>query len=188
MEPNIGKRMKARRLEKQLTLKQVAEKTELSISFLSQVERSKSSVTLESLTKISEALDVSPSYFFPQEKSPNSYILRKGSGDELHSGQSRFMYKDLSADIPAPLFEPILVTLLPDDEKGTPFAHKGQEFLYVLEGVLTILMGSEEHDLYPGDSVHMESSTPHNWYNRTDNPVKFLMVSSPARFLREGGY
>lgn len=60
----IGAKIKSLRKERKLTLKQIADQTNLSISFLSQVERSKSSITLESLKKISEALGVNPSYFF----------------------------------------------------------------------------------------------------------------------------
>lgn len=64
MNSNIGFSIKKLRKNKKMTLKDVSEKTNLSISFLSQVERSICSVTLESLRKISEALEVSPTYFF----------------------------------------------------------------------------------------------------------------------------
>jgi len=74
--------------------------------------------------------------------------------------------------------KPILVTLQPHDGKGTPSVHKGQEFMYVLEGVLTLLAGDEEYDLYPGDSIHLDSSTPRSWINRTRERVRFLCVNS----------
>lgn len=178
MEPNIGKLIKALRVGKKMTLKQIAEKTELSISFLSQVERSKSSVTLESLKKISEALDVSPSTFFAPGQNRAKNNLRRATRQPANTLPSPFVYEDLSGDLTEPLLMPILVTLRPHEEKGDPFAHKGQEFVYVLEGVLTLLLGDEEHELYPGDSIHMESSTPHNWLNRTGGQVRFLCVNS----------
>ncbi|MED4584001.1 XRE family transcriptional regulator [Brevibacillus choshinensis] len=178
MESNLGKLIKALRVGKKKTLKQISEKTELSISFLSQVERGKSSITLESLKKISEALEVSPSYFFADEPTQSKTLLRRGSHEPERSHLAPFVYEDLSGDLANPSMEPILVTLQPHDEKGTPFVHKGQEFVYVLEGVLTLLLGDEEYDLYPGDSIHMESSTPHNWFNRTSERVRFLCVNS----------
>ncbi|WNC14135.1 XRE family transcriptional regulator [Brevibacillus brevis] len=177
MESNLGKLIKALRVGKKMTLKQISEKTELSISFLSQVERGKSSITLESLKKISEALDVSPSYFFSEEPAAAKTRLHRGSRVSPRKQEPPFVFEDLSGDLANPLMEPILVTLLPHDEKGTPFVHKGQEFVYVLEGVLTLLLGDEEIDLYPGDSIHMESSTPHNWFNRTSEQVRFLCVN-----------
>ncbi|QRG67038.1 helix-turn-helix domain-containing protein [Brevibacillus choshinensis] len=178
MDTNLGKLIKALRVGKKKTLKQISEKTELSISFLSQVERGKSSITLESLKKISEALEVSPSYFFADEPAQPKTTLRRGSNEPTRSHLSPFIYEDLSGDLAHSAMEPKLVTLLPYDEKGAPFAHKGQEFVYVLEGVLTLLLGDEEHDLYPGDSIHMDSSTPHNWHNRTPQRVRFLCVNS----------
>ncbi len=182
MDNNIGKRIKSLRLEKRMTLKQVADKTGLSISFISQVERSKSSITLESLRKISEALGVSPSYFFPDENKGTGLIRRRGTEEQDHS-YSSFIYTNLSGDLPNPYFDPILVTLHPGDQKGTPFSHQGQEFVYILEGTLTIIFDQEEYEMKPGDSIHMESSVPHNWFNRTEQPVRFLCISSSRMFL-----
>ncbi|MCM3144201.1 XRE family transcriptional regulator [Brevibacillus sp. MER 51] len=178
MEPTIGVLIKSLRVGKKKTLKQIAEKTQLSISFLSQVERGKSSITLESLKKISEALGVSPGYFFSGESIGGNERVHRASRARSQLQRAPFMYEDLSGQLANPSLVPILVTLSPHGEKGTPFAHKGQEFIYVLEGVLTLLLGEEEHDLFPGDSIHMESSVPHNWVNRTGEVTKFLCVNS----------
>lgn len=180
MKPTIGVLIKSLRLGKKRTLKQISEKTELSISFLSQVERGKSSITLESLKKISEALEVSPSYFFSEKPSAQSDRVRRGGQKPALPSGFPFVYEDLSGDLANRLLEPILVTLQPHEDSGTPFVHKGQEFVYVLEGVLTLLIGEEEHDLHPGDSIHMDSTTPHNWLNRTGEVVRFLCVNSAA--------
>ncbi|WP_312113766.1 helix-turn-helix domain-containing protein [Brevibacillus reuszeri] len=178
METTIGKMIKALRMGRKKTLKQISEKTELSISFLSQVERGKSSITLESLKKISEALEVSPSYFFSEDSAHVKNSVRRKDERLLKKNNFPFLFEDLSGSLAMPGMEPILVTLLPHEDKGVPFVHKGQEFVYVLEGVLTLLLGEEEHDLHPGDSIHMESSTPHNWLNRTCERVRFLCVNA----------
>ncbi|KMZ44363.1 MULTISPECIES: XRE family transcriptional regulator [Bacillales] len=178
MEPTIGVLIKSLRVGKKKTLKQIAEKTQLSISFLSQVERGKSSITLESLKKISEALGVSPGYFFSGESSGGNELGRRASKERSGLLHAPFVYEDLSGDLANPALVPILVTLSPHGEKGTPFVHQGQEFVYVLEGVLTVLLGEEEHDLFPGDSIHMHSSVPHNWVNRTGKVTRFLCVNS----------
>ncbi|KEK24617.1 helix-turn-helix domain-containing protein [Bacillus gaemokensis] len=185
MDDNIGRKIKALRLEKRMTLKQVSEKTNLSISFISQVERSKSSITLESLKKISEALHVSPSCFFPDTKKKAKSLVRRGAQNEEHVNYSKFVYTNLSGNVSNPHFEPILVTLHSGEEKGNPYSHTGQEFVFVLEGALTIMLESEEYELHPGDSIHLESSTPHNWFNHTEKPAKFLFVSSTPMFSKQ---
>ena len=60
----IGEQLRKLRKEHNMTLKTLSDKTNVSISFLSQVERNKCNVTLESLRKISDALNVNPSIFF----------------------------------------------------------------------------------------------------------------------------
>lgn len=178
MAHQIGESLKRLRREQKKTLKQIAEKTGLSISFLSQVERLKSSVTIESLTKIAESLNVSPTYFFSDNDHPRSVIRRKTPNDQVDFQQSRFSYQSLAGDIPNPDFEPMIVTVLPNQEQVHTFTHNGQEFIYVLSGVLTVMYEKEEVDLTPGDSFHVESSKPHNWYNRTDDVVKMVYVRS----------
>lgn len=177
MDSELGKLIKGLRKEKGMTLKEVSEKTDLSISFLSQVERSLCSITLLSLRKISEALGVSPSYFFPDTIQVDEGIIRRASEKQTEH-KSSFTYSDLSGNVTDPLFVPVLVTLLPGDKRGIPFSHEGQEFIYVIDGTLTIILDDKEYDLYTGDSIHLDSSRPHNWFNKTEEPTNFLFISA----------
>lgn len=177
MEQNIGFLIKKLRKSKKMTLKEVSKKTNLSISFLSQAERSICSVTLESLRKISEALGVSPTYFFPDTAEANKEPIRRGTYKQIEH-KSSFVYSDLSGDVLNPIFIPMIVTLFPGDKRETPFSHEGQEFIYVTDGVLTIILDNNEYDLNPGDSIHMNSSVPHNWFNKTLEPTKFIFIST----------
>ncbi|MCY8235318.1 helix-turn-helix domain-containing protein [Priestia endophytica] len=177
MKQDLGNLIKNLRKERKMTLKEVSEKTNLSISFLSQVERSLCSITLLSLRKISEALGVSPSYFFPDTIQIDKNMIRRATEKQMEH-KSSFTYSDLSGNVSNPLFVPILVTLLPGDERDTPFSHEGQEFIYVVDGTLTIILDDTEYDLYPGDSLHMDSTRPHNWFNKTEKPTNFLFVST----------
>lgn len=177
MNDLIGVKIKSLRKERKLTLKQIADQTSLSISFLSQVERSKSSITLETLKKISEALGVNPSYFFSEsDKKAATNVMRNVI--KTNTLQSQFFYRDLAGNIENPLFNPILVILNPGAKREDSYSHSGQEFLYVLEGKLTILIEKEEQDLNPFDCIFLDSTTPHNWINKTDSIVKFLCISS----------
>lgn len=180
METGIGGKIRTLRKQKGLTLKEVAEKTNLSISFLSQVEHSKSSTTLESLKKIAEAFEVNPSFFFTEEAaiSKSKSSIKRSTLHENNLSTTQFIYKDLSGNLDNQLFNPILVTLNPGESKGKPFSHQGQEFLYILEGTLTITLEDEEYTLNPSDCIHFVSTMRHYWFNRTDSVVKFLCVSS----------
>ena len=178
MENLIGVKIKSLRKERKLTLSQIADRTNLSISFLSQVERSKSSITLESLKKVSEALGVNPSYFFSESNRKATTTIMRNVISDNNNLQNNFFYKDLTGNIENPQFHPILVLLNPGANKEESYSHTGQEFLYVLEGKLTILIDKEEHVLNPFDCIFLDSSTPHNWINKTDSVVKLLCISS----------
>lgn len=178
---HLGERLRELRKQNKLTLKQIAEQTNLSISFLSQVEHGRSSVTLESLMRISECLDVSPSYFFAvQEELETKKKIAVNKQETINEDTivSNFTYKDLSGKFSNQSFLPTLVTLQPRKDGVRPLAHTGQEFIYVLEGTLSIIFENEEIDLHAGESIHMESTVPHNWLNRTGQAIKFLYVSS----------
>ncbi|TQR19381.1 helix-turn-helix domain-containing protein [Psychrobacillus vulpis] len=166
---SIGEMLKKLRKGRKLTLKNLAEQTDVSISFLSQVERGKSSVTLESLKKIADALKVNPTVFFPDDDS----LM-----DDLDSMRQQFYYQDLSNGLKDALYLPILVTLQPGQNEGNAFSHSGHEFLFVIEGTLTVVVDEIKETLKEQQSIMFDANKMHYWYNLTDKPVRFLVVSS----------
>ncbi|MGK7379705.1 helix-turn-helix domain-containing protein [Planococcus sp. 1R117A] len=166
---SIGTTLKGLRKERKMTLKELADETGVSISFLSQVERGKSSVTLESLRKISDALKVDPSTFFADGNAEQ---------DDLAVRLERFFYKDLSNGVKEAGFSPILVTLQPGENKGNAFAHNGYEFIFVVEGVLTVEVDGQRFELPEQQSTLFDARKTHYWFNMTERDVRFLVVSS----------
>lgn len=85
---------------------------------------------------------------------------------------------------------PRLVEIMPPlpEEKETLelYNHTGEEFIYILEGILTMNIDGITYQLYPGDSVHIPSCIPHNWSNKTNHITKILTVHSPNPLKKEG--
>ena len=75
-------------------------------------------------------------------------------------------------------FAPLFVVLKPSRTEGNLITHRGQEFLYVLEGKLRIQLEEQLIELQPAESYMIDSTKPHYWYNYTDSDVKLLCVSS----------
>jgi len=174
---HLGVKIRSIRSERGMTLKTLADQTGFSISFLSQLERGKSSATLESLKKISIAFGVNPSYFFEEEETDGQKSLVIDQRMDAHD----IYYKDLGTMVAHRDFAPLLVILKPGQTEGNLITHKGQEFLYVLEGTLTVRLENEIHELGPTDSFMLDSTRPHYWYNYTANDVKLLCVSSEVK-------
>lgn len=174
---HLGIKIKKIRSERGMTLKTLADRTGFSISFLSQLERGKSSATLESLKKISIAFGVNPSYFFEEEETDSRQSLIIDQRMDAH----HIYYKDLGTTVTDRDFAPLFVVLKPGQNEGNLITHRGQEFLYVIEGTLTVRIENERYELGPTESLMLDSNRPHYWYNYTDSDVKILCVSSEIK-------
>ena len=184
MNKDIGKKVKELRTNMKMTLKDLSEQTQLSTGFLSQLERGLTAVATDSLGRIAQALGVNSAYFFSGHTQSRSYVLRSYEKEVFQIDNSRFIHYHLTNSIGDKSLLPRLIELLPINcnEDITPYPHEGEEFVYVLEGTLTLFINDEQIDLFPGDSAHYTSSTPHNWANYTNKIVRLLVVGCPNPF------
>jgi mannose-6-phosphate isomerase-like protein (cupin superfamily) len=166
-----------------MALSELSEKAGFSVSFLSLVERGKSSLSITSLKKVADALQAPMSQFLPAG-SPNGALVHKAG--ESHSalvlGKPQVVYEVLSSANPERRLEPMIVThhpLAADEPDPEPYGHAGEEFCYVLEGELTFRIGDETHVVRAGDSIHFDSTVPHVCVNRSRRPVRSLWVLTP---------
>ena len=98
--------------------------------------------------------------------------LPQGVAASGHHGMSFYA---LAADKSGRHMEPFIVTIEPDaqQEKST---HEGEEFIYVMEGTLSLEYGTDNETLKTGDSVYYDSIVPHRVFSADNNPVKILAV------------
>lgn len=185
---NIGFKVKELRRLKGMTLKELSEKTNLSIGFLSQFERDQGTIAIDSLQSIAEVFDVDMTYFLSPKKTDKSPIVRSYAQHDMQIINSLYISKMLVNDTQSAAFLPRVVEILPNreiTEEPSTQTHNGVEFIYVLEGVLDLIIDNETHSLHPGDSAYFESTKPHNWINNTTRIVKLLSINSPNTFKSE---
>lgn len=188
IKDEIGAQIKKLRNDKNMTLKQLSELTGLSIGFLSQLERGMTSVAIDTLLKIASVLDVSINYFFPEDNPQNDDpVLRRYEQKIILSDRNNFIQYSLSKNLSDKEMLPRLIEILPRKtyEKVNLYSHEGEEFIYILEGILTYYYKNQKYDLYPGDSLHIHSNEIHNWENNTNNVVRLIEVTIPNKFKKE---
>lgn len=180
----IGAHIRALRQERNMTLKQLAEESGLSVGFLSQLERGISSVAIDLLAQLADILGVSLQSFFDLSQDADPVV----HGFDLRSqpvGPQIIQYV-LSHNVSAFEMLPRLFILQPmpggASEAITPYSHAGEEFAYVLEGIVTVLLEGQRYTLYPGDSIQIRSGALHNWFNLTGHTAKLLTVNVPNPF------
>ncbi|WP_152395874.1 helix-turn-helix domain-containing protein [Paenibacillus guangzhouensis] len=178
---NIGMEIKKLRTEKGITLKELSEKSELSVGFLSQLERGLTTIAVDSLEKLADILEVHLTYFFDYPLKKKDMVLRSYEQEIMDSAEGGFIKYSLSTDLENKQLVPRLIEILPQrrDEEILSYKHEGEEFIYVLEGILTVYINGTRHEVYPGDSVHMDSNIDHNWANYTNKKVKLIAVNTP---------
>lgn len=184
---NVGIKIKKLRTEKGITLKELSEKSELSVGFLSQLERGLTTIAVDSLEKIAEILGVHLTYFFNYPHKSKDRVLRSYEQEITDSGDGGFIKYSLSTNLEDKALVPRLVEILPQKENEEIFSYKhdGEEFFYVLEGILTLFIDGERYEVYPGDSVHMNSNIAHNWANYTNKKVKLISVNTPNHLYEQ---
>ncbi len=184
MGKEIGEKIKELRTSKNMTLKELSKITNLSIGYLSQLERGLTSVAISSLENIANALEVNLSYFFEPPIANKNRITRSFEQNISMIENSRFIYHNVGNDLETKNTSPYIITILPNitEENVEPFPHKGEEFIYVIEGILTVFLENKRYELYPEDSLHINSSLNHNWDNYTNKLVKILCIYSPKIF------
>jgi transcriptional regulator with XRE-family HTH domain len=191
----VGARIRQFRKEQGLTLRGLAARSGLSIGFLSQVERGISSIGLTALGSVASALGRGVGEFFheqpaggepappePEPELPVHFTLtrRESPARQYVSGQQT--YRMLSDRGPHLVLEPMLVHIAPGGRREDAYGHPGEEFAYVVEGELLYEVQGVEHRLYPGDSLHLRSHTPHRIYNDTDRVTTVVSVVTPRLF------
>src|SRR5690625_3151647 len=122
MDDSLGSELKKVRKGKKMTLQELSDRSGLSISFLSQVERGLRTLTFTSLRKISEALEVNINFFFD---SGGANIKKKINKKTSDSGN--FSYTSLAGRMKNPDFTPAIIELSAGESQKVPYTHSGQE-------------------------------------------------------------
>ena len=181
----VGTTIRRVRRELGLSLRDVGRATGFSISFLSLVERGRSSISLTSLHTLAVALGVDMRVFFPSQPEPvtGAHVSRR-AGDTRLPVRGAHTYRLLGASGFDRALEPLLVTIAPGntDAHGDDHAHDGEEFAYVLSGALVFTVDGVEHRLEAGDAVHFQASVPHLVRNDETRPAEVLWVLTPRLF------
>ena len=178
--PKVGALIRARRRQQQLTLEALGKAAEVSVGYLSQVERDHATPSLGTLAGIARALGVGIDYFVSAPTAQKA-LSRAGERNRFSVDGSSIIYERLGADFPGNTLSSFVMTVPPGYRSET-VAHEGEEILYVLEGSITQRLDGEEMVMSAGDSLHFRGNRPHSWSNHTDHPARLLWTGTLALF------
>jgi transcriptional regulator with XRE-family HTH domain len=199
---NLGSRIRDERRKRKLTLEGLSQKTELSKSFLSQIERGLAQPSISSLKKIAREFAISVVDLFPSEidleghngnlppikKNGQMYIedvqvVRAGRRKRLTLPGSYVSYDLLTPDLNRQV-EVMFMRINPGEHSGEePMVDlPGEKFGYVLKGTLEARVGDKIYQLTAGDGIYFPAHFPHSWRGLGEDSIEVLWVLTPPRF------
>ncbi|MBI5250851.1 MAG: helix-turn-helix transcriptional regulator [Desulfomonile tiedjei] len=175
-----GQRLKAAREQRGFTVEELASKTEIPVDVLSQLEAGEAFLPLGQLIKLSKALSLKMADVISAGEEPFTIVRADQRRSFARFGKTKqdrhgYEYESLAPNKKDRLMEPFIVTLNPASA-DEPSSHDGQEFIYVIEGEMEVLVGDTRDVLKPGDAIYYDSTSLHLVKAHGDKAAKILAV------------
>jgi transcriptional regulator with XRE-family HTH domain len=181
----VGRKLRQLRLRKKIALADLGKHTGLSPSMLSQLENGKMIPTLPTLARIAMVFDVGLDHFFGGQRARKLFSVIRS--------QERMRFPE-RPDAPSPSYFFECLTFASQGKglqaylaefphrsaaRGGEHIHEGVEFLFLLEGTLTIRFQDEDHEIHAGDSVVLDPTEPHSYRGSGKSGARALVVTLP---------
>lgn len=175
----IAARVRELRDISDISIEEIAKKLELPVDTYSRYEKGEEDIPASILLEIAQCLNVDMSVLLTGEM-PRMHIFSVTRKDKGVSAERRkdYKYQNIAANFAHKKAEPFVVRVDPKPE-GTPVStnsHPGQEFDFVLEGTLKVVIHGNELILEEGDSIFFDSGYDHGMQAVGGKPAKFLAV------------
>jgi len=179
-EHRLARRIKALRAARSMTLQQVSELAGFSRGMLSKIENAVVSPSIATLAKLAEALDVPISEFFEADEDAGTVLFPKSKRQSSPGRRSamNYQYELLAPGRKRRDMQPMIVAL---DGKTFKFAlqdHRGEQFIYMLEGEMEYVVGDKTYSVREGDSLYFEARIPHGPRIQKNQKARYVVVFS----------
>ena len=176
----IGERIRELRNQNGLTQEELADRTELTKGFISQLERGLSSASVATLSDIVTCLGTDLSDFFREERTPQIVFKEEDYSTKIDKEGNAIKWLLPAAQRLS--LEPIEVTLQAGKALDLDKPHEGEEFGYVLEGEIEVRYGDRAYRVKQGESFSYQSNRNHTLCGISKKPARVLWISSPPSF------
>lgn len=161
-----------------LTEREVAEKLGIPLETYIQYENASTDIPVSMLYEMARIFEVDFTELLTgiSPKLHSYCLVKKGEGVEIERYKG-YKFQSLAYNFINKRVEPLLVTVEPEENKKMSLvSHPGQEFNYVLEGKIRIILGGKEIEMSEGDSIYFDPTIPHGQVAADGKTAKFLTV------------
>ncbi|MFC4077533.1 helix-turn-helix domain-containing protein [Salinithrix halophila] len=177
----IGQRLKQHRLEKGYSLQELSDRSGVSRSMLSKIERGEKNPTINLLCEIVEALQITISQVIDEPTQREVIVTRKDKRPVLYDENSGLARHLLSPTLPSKGIEFVLNILPKGHQTGNFPAHQKnvREHIFVDSGKLKVILdNTDSFFLEAGDSIYFEADVKHGFVNIGESDCRYFLVIS----------
>lgn len=172
--PTLGRILKELRSHRNLTLREMSERSGIPVSTLSKVENDRLTLTYDKLAQLSQRLQIPISELFAETEAPEAVTARRSIGrlgESVRVTTPNYDYYYLCTELRRKRMVPILTRIRAKSlgEFGDLVSHSGEEYIHVLEG--TIIVHTEFYDpvtLKAGEGIYIDSNMGHAYVAAED--------------------
>ncbi|MDX8335128.1 MULTISPECIES: helix-turn-helix domain-containing protein [Cetobacterium] len=176
-EINLGLKIKKFRTDKNLSLKELAQKINSTSALLSQIEKGVTNPSINTLNSLSKALDIPLYRFFLKESLQKVHIVRAKDRKIIKPNKEEGISYEVLSPEPQTHMEFMILNLeAHSTSKENEIGHDGQEVAFILEGEVQLNTEEKSFTLFEGDSIKIEKFVKHNWSNITSKNAKVIFA------------
>lgn len=177
----IGSKLRQLRRQKNLSLQQLADRSDVSPAAIHKIERNGMVPTVATLMKLAAALNRPVSYFVEEDSTAPCVLVRAGERKRVFTSKSGLDLQGIGGPYGPFFMAGALATMEPGADSGPrAMEHPGEELVFMLEGSIRFVIDGEEQCIGPGDALHWRTDRPHRWSNPTSQPAICLWFALRA--------
>jgi transcriptional regulator with XRE-family HTH domain len=171
-------------LLKGLTLKKLADRAGCSESLLSRIENGNANPSIKTMHRVARALDMPVSGLFQAGGDDDSnVVLRQGERPTVQAGQGKgHRLEALISSRRGNLLSGYINDIDPGGGSEGVISHEGEEFGYVLDGEIELIVDKRRYQVRPGDSFYFRSERPHSYTNNRKKVARIIWLNTPPTF------
>ena len=179
---DIGGKIKELRVMTGLNQEELADRSELSKGFISQVERNLTSPSIATLTDILQCLGTNLQEFFSEAPAEEQVVFKASDYFEKVDAELKNKIEWIIPNAQKNSMEPIRLTLAPGGSTYPDLPHEGEEFGYILSGSIVIHLGNRTFKAKKGESFYITPNQNHYITASEKTGATLIWVSTPPSF------
>jgi transcriptional regulator with XRE-family HTH domain len=180
----IGNKVRLIRESRKLTIEDVSERSNLSAKSIESIESGSLIPGLTPLIKIARVLGTRLGTFMDDQENVGPVVTRTKEeksvarfSDRSNAVSSDLDFYSLAQNKAGRHMDPFVIDIEPSSEQDIKMSsHEGEEFIYVLSGLVEIKYGKDIYTLKPGESIYYDSIVAHHVHTANNEKAKILAV------------